>query len=97
MVFERVDEVAGTKSSQMHLAASPVLALINKPNFSALLGFAQGNLTEVSSFHTGKKTEQRAPQRFQFNPNFKFGPPAGDSPTFRMTADIPEIAVGLTV
>ena len=93
VVFERTNEVTGAKNTQLHLAASPILALINKPNFSALLGFAQGNLTEVSSFSRGKKTEQPMPQRFKFNPEFKFGPPAGDTPTFVMTADIPEIAV----
>lgn len=95
MVFEQTAET-GPRFTQLHIAASPILALLNKPNYSALLGFVQGNLTEVSSFQSAKDTAD-APklQRFTFNPEFKFGPPAGDMPTFRMTADLPEVAVSM--
>ena len=33
------------------------------------------------------------PQRLTFNPDFKFGPPPGDMPVFRMTAFLPEMTV----
>ena len=93
-VFEQAHQAAGAKFTQVHLAASPMLALISKPNYAALLGFAQGNLIEVSSFQSTKDAKASAvPKRFSFNPDFKFGPPAGDVPAFCMTAELPEVAV----
>ena len=94
VVFEQEAEAGGARFTQLHLAASPILALINTPNYAALLGFTQGNLTEVSSFQNAKNTKDTPnPKRYKFNADFKFGPPAGDVPTFRMTADLPEVAV----
>ena len=41
---------AGEGYTQLHLTTSPLLGLMNNPNYTALLGFAQGNLTEASTF-----------------------------------------------
>lgn len=70
------------------------MAIMNGPNYAALLGFAQGNLVEISSYEaTVGKTKAKEPQRKKFNPAFQFAPPRDDFPTFRMTASIPQISV----
>ena len=40
----------GGSYTQLHLTTSPLLGLMNNPNYTALLGFAQGNLAEASTF-----------------------------------------------
>ena len=36
--------------TQLHLTTSALLGLVNSANYTTLLGFAQGNLTEASTF-----------------------------------------------
>lgn len=81
--------------THLHLAAAPVVVIMNAPNYAALLGFAQGNLTEISSYdtHAADGAEASEPRRTKFNPAFQFAPPKGDMPTFRMTAGLPLITV----
>ena len=67
---------------------------MNGPNYAALLGFAQGNLVEISSYEVAKgDAKPKEPQRTKFNPAFQFAPPKDDFPTFRMTANIPQVTV----
>lgn len=67
---------------------------MNQSNYAALLGFTQGNLTEVSSYQAAQPQQQEAkPQRTSFNPAFKFGPPAADYPNLRVTAVVKEATV----
>ena len=69
---------------------------MNGPNYAALLGFAQGNLVEISSYEASlNQAKQKDPQRKKFNPAFQFAPPKEDFPTFRMTASIPQVCVRL--
>lgn len=88
------NEVAAGSYQHLHLAAGNVVAIMNGPNYAALLGFAQGNLVEISSYEaTLRQTKQKDPQRKKFNPAFQFAPPKDDFPTFRMTANIPQVTV----
>ena len=79
----------------LHLAASPVVALVNAPNYQALMGFAQGNLTEISSYEKTEGGEEKTEneKRTTFNPEFQFAPPKNDMPVFRMTAWLPQVSV----
>ena len=78
----------------LHLAAAPVVLIMNAPNYAALLGFAQGNLLELSSYATAQGPhEDKAPLNTKFNPAFQFAPPRDDMPTFRMTAGLPLVTV----
>ena len=64
------------------------------PNSRLWCRFAQGNLTEASSFSAGLGAGAQAQgQNTRFNPTFKFGPPPADTPVFRMTAFLPEVTV----
>lgn len=77
----------------LHLSAARIVAIFNAPNYQALMGFAQGNLNEISSYDNGEKKGKKAPQRTTFNPDFQFGPQINDMPTFRMTAKLPKVTV----
>lgn len=88
----------GGSYQQAHLAAAPVVVIMNAPNYAALLGFAQGNLTEISSYdRSGGKAKEKEPQRTKFNPAFQFAPPRDDAPTFRLTASLPLITVSYSL
>lgn len=92
MMFEQRQ---GTKRyTQMHVEASTLAATFNNANYSALLGFVQGNLAEVSSF-AHKQAAAVAPGQppAGFNVDFNFEPPAADTPTFYMTAFSPDLMV----
>ena len=79
---------------QMHLASAPVTLVMNNPNYTALLAFCEGNLTELSALPNAKNQPDAAkPQNTTFNADFRFGPPMGVPPTFRMTLDVPEFMV----
>ena len=89
-------DVAAGCYQHLHLAAGNVVAIMNGPNYAALLGFAQGNLVEISSYEASlHQAKQKDPQRKKFNPAFQFAPPKEDFPTFRMTANIPQVCVRL--
>ena len=79
----------------LHLAASPIVALLNAPNYQALMGFAQGNLAEISSYDKSDEGSSKAKdqKRTTFNPEFQFAPPRNDMPVFRMTAKLPRVSV----
>lgn len=85
---------SGPDYLQMHLASAPVTLIMNNPNYTALLAFCEGNLTELSALPNAQKQPDAAkPQNTTFNADFRFGPPVGVPPTFRMTLDIPEFMV----
>jgi hypothetical protein len=94
MFQQNCPEVASGSYQHLHLAAGEVVVIMNAPNYAALLGFAQGNLLEISSYdiHAGQPQE-KASQRTKFNPAFQFAPPKDDFPTFRMTASLPPVTV----
>ncbi|KAL0018632.1 hypothetical protein WJX77_009530 [Trebouxia sp. C0004] len=82
---------SGPAYLQMHLASAPVTLIMNNPNYTALLAFCEGNLTELSALPNAQKQPDAAkPQNTTFNADFRFGPPVGVPPTFRMTLDVPE-------
>ncbi len=79
---------------QMHLASAPVTLIMNNPNYTALLAFCEGNLKELSAMPNAQNQPDAAKaQNTTFNSDFRFGPPVGMPPTFRMTLDIPEFMV----
>ena len=79
---------------QMHLASVPVTLVMNAPNYTALLAFCEGNLTELSAMPNAQNMpDAEKPQNTTFAPAFRFGPPVGVPPTFRMTLDVPEFMV----
>lgn len=92
VMFEQ--QQGAQRYTQMHVEASTLTATFNNANYSALLGFVQGNLAEVSSF-AHKQTAAAAPGEppAGFNVNFNFEPPAADRPTFYMTAFSPNLMV----
>ena len=49
VVMDQAQE-SGESYVQLHLTTSALLGLMNNANYTALLGFAQGNLTEASTF-----------------------------------------------
>lgn len=81
----------------LHLAASPIVTILNAPNYQALMGFAQGNLIEISSYDKDPEgtNKEKPQQRTKFNPDLQFAPPRNEMPNFRMTANIPKISVSL--
>ncbi|BDA48870.1 hypothetical protein COCOBI_12-5530 [Coccomyxa sp. Obi] len=82
--------------TQLHLTASTLAATLNNANYSALLGFAQGNLAEMSSFSRAQQpTAQPQERRTTFAESFCFEPPAGDRPSFYMTVSAPDLTVVL--
>ena len=85
---------SGPPYLQMHLASAPVTLVMNNPNYRALLAFCEGNLTELSGLPNaqGKQGDAKK-QNTTFNADFRFGPPVGIPPTFRMTLDIPQFTV----
>ena len=57
-----------------------------------------GNIKEGSSFAGGRKpADAQKRQRTKLNLAFKFGPPRGDSPRFRLTVAVPDLRVGCPV
>lgn len=53
-----------------------------------------GNIKEVSSFPNGRKPpDPQERQRTRLNKAFKFGPPRGDKPRFRLTVSVPDLRV----
>ena len=85
---------SGPPYLQMHLASAPVTLIMNNPNYTALLAFCEGNLKELSGLPNSKvKGDDDKKQNTTFNSDFRFGPPIGIPPTFRMTLDIPEFVV----
>ena len=87
---------SGPPYLQMHLASAPVTLVMNSPNYTALLAFCEGNLTELSGLpNTKSKGDAAKKQNTTFNADFRFGPPVGVPPTFRMTLDVPEFMVRL--
>lgn len=46
-MFERESPLDGSRYSQAHVTATTLSGILNVHNYSALLGFTQGNLTEV--------------------------------------------------
>lgn len=92
MIFEQ--RAAGQPYTQLHLTASTLAATLNNANYSALLGFAQGNLAEMSSFaRADGPAAPRHEQRTTFSDTFCFEPPAGDRPSFYMTVSAPDLTV----
>ena len=80
--------------TQLHLTASTLAATLNNANYSALLGFAQGNLAEMSSFSRAQPPSgQPLERRTTFAESFCFEPPAGDRPSFYMTVSAPDLTV----
>eukprot|EP00884_Botryococcus_braunii_P006280 jgi/Botrbrau1/15653/Bobra.4_1s0037.1 len=94
LLFGRRSGLDGSAYSQMHVAASSLNGILNVHNYSALLGFTQGNLTEMSSFreahHPGPPPP---PPRTDFDSNFQFGVPPGDVPMFCLTTSIDSVFV----
>ena len=87
---------SGPPYLQMHLASVPVTLVMNNPNYTALLAFCEGNLQELSAMPNAQNQPDGAkPQNTTFAPDFRFGPPVGVPPTFRMTLDIPEFQVNI--
>jgi hypothetical protein len=82
----------GRRYSQLHATSSALAARLNSPNYGALLGFAQGNLAEVSTYAPAQPRKAHQ-EPAGFRASFKFEPPPGDPPTFYMTAAVPELAV----
>ena len=79
---------------QMHLASAPVILIMNNPNYTALLAFCEGNLKELSAMpNAPSQPDDSKYQNTSFNSDFRFGPPVGMPPTFRMTLDVPEFVV----
>ena len=96
VMFEQRD--GGRPYTQLHLTASTLAAALNNANYSALLGFAQGNLAEMSSFARAERRPPPQPeQRTTFTDSFCFEPPAGDRPSFYMTVSVPDLTVCLTL
>jgi len=94
MFEQKCPEVASGAYQHLHLAAGEVVAIMNAPNYAALLGFAQGNLLEISSYdNVAGHPQDSTSQRTKFNPAFQFAPPKEDFPTFRMTASLPQVTV----
>lgn len=94
---QKSPEVSAGSYQHLHLAAGNVVVIMNGPNYAALLGFAQGNLVEISSYEANiRQTKQKEPQRKKFNPAFQFAPPKDDHPIFRMTASIPQVTVSIS-
>ena len=94
VIFERQQEEPAAPYLHIHIVSPKFVSNVNQANYAALLGFTQGNLTEVSSYKTAQPEQQDAkPQRTTFNPAFKFGPPAADFPNMRVTAVVKEAAV----
>lgn len=80
--------------TQLHLTASTLAATLNNGNYSALLGFAQGNLAEMSSFSRAQPPMAQPHEcRTTFAESFCFEPPAGDRPSFYMTVSAPDLTV----
>lgn len=89
---------SGAPYLQMHLASAPVTLVMNNPNYTALLAFCEGNLTELSGMPNSQGRQDDAKkQNITFNADFRFGAPVGVPPTFRMTLDIPQFMVSLQV
>ena len=83
----------GAPYLQMHLATAPATLIMNNANYTALLAFCEGNLKELSAMPNSGGTTDEAHKNTTFNPDFRFGPPTGVPPTFRMTLDVPEFLV----
>ena len=92
-MFEQ-QAASGDTYMQLHVEATDMAAVLNNGNYSALLGFVQGNLTEVSSFAQARPAPP-APEEpcTTFNADLNFDAPAGDRPTFYMTVAAPTLAV----
>ena len=93
-MFERMHPGTGQRYSQLHATASALSATVNHGSYAALLGFAQGNLAEVSSY--AQAAPRQAPKmkpRTTFNALLKFEPPPGECPSFYMTAASPTLSV----
>ncbi len=94
VIFERQQEDPAPPYLHIHIVSPKFVSNVNQANYAALLGFTQGNLTEVSSYKSAQPKDQGAkPQRTTFNPAFKFGPPAADFPNMRVTAVVKEATV----
>ena len=78
---------------QMHLATAPATLVMNNANYTALLAFCEGNLKELSAMPGVAVQSEEVPRNTTFNADFRFGPPKGIPPTFRMTLDVPEFLV----
>lgn len=94
IMFEQ--RMGAHKYTQLHATASTLAATLNSANYSALLGFCQGNLAEMSSFAHARPAAAAQPHaqaQTAFNDAFSFEPPAGDKPTFYMTASVPDLTV----
>ena len=80
VMFERVHPGSGQRYSQLHATASALSATINHGSYAALLGFAQGNLAEVSSYaQAAPRQVPKMKPRTTFNAALKFEPPPGES------------------
>ena len=79
---------------QLHIEATDMAAVLNNGNYSALLGFVQGNMVEVSSYAQARPAPPVPEEpRTTFNADLKFDAPAGDRPNFYMTIAAPSLAV----
>lgn len=95
VIFERAQQEAAPYL-HIHVASPKFVSNMNQSNYAALLGFTQGNLTEVSSYQAAQPVKEDShPQRTTFNPTFKFGPPAADFFRTRVTAVVKEATVRL--
>ncbi|KAK9815754.1 hypothetical protein WJX72_009012 [[Myrmecia] bisecta] len=91
LIMHHSEEAAEEPYMHLHLTTSPISTVLNVANYAALLSFTSGNLVEVSSFTAARPAASpHPPTRSKFDPSFKFGVPAGDVPTFRMTLNIPQ-------
>ena len=92
-MFEQ-QAASGDKYMQLHIEATDMAAVLNNGNYSALLGFVQGNMVEVSSYAQARPAPPVPEEpRTTFNSDLNFDAPAGDRPNFYMTIAAPSLAV----
>lgn len=80
----------------LHIAARALVAGLDAPAVAAMVAVAKGNLAEPSAYPGAASlfTKPERPQpRTHFDPNFKFGPPAGAPATFVLTMSAPSLVV----
>lgn len=94
--YALVTTAAAAGAAHLHLAADELVADLDAGAVAALLAFTKGNLVEPSVYPGAAGLWSRTPRpppRTAFDPNFKFGPPAGAAATFVMTASAPVLVV----
>lgn len=90
--FQAQSKPNSSGPAQLHFSSTPLSLTLSSPNYASLMNFIRGNLNDLNSQDCSENAEE--PFRYselRFNPEMKFGPPAG-CPVFRLTVAVPELS-----